>query len=110
MDPQCPQCTMTDVAERADGYECNTCGFEWSDESSSSGSGDVAVIDANGAELADGDNVTIIKDLKLDGKVGGVKVGTKVRGIRIVPGDHPVSGKVEGRSILIKAEFVKKAK
>lgn len=111
MSPECPQCTMTDVVDSGDGFECTTCGFEWSDDSAgSSGSADTVVIDANGAELADGDNVTVIKDLKLDGKVGGVKVGTKVRGIRLVPGDHPVSGKVDGRSILIKAEFVKKAK
>ena len=51
----------------------------------------------------------MIKDLKLDGKTGGVKAGTKVRGIRLVEGDHPIDGKVNGRSILIKAEFVKKA-
>ena len=51
----------------------------------------------------------LIKDLKLDGKAGGVKSGTKVKGIRLVSGDHPIDGKVNGRGILIKAEFVRKA-
>ncbi len=98
---------MTDVLVGADGYECQTCGFEWESEEVG-GVGEVR--DANGNVLADGDDVTIIKDIKLDGKAGGVKVGTKVRSIRLVEGDHPIDGKVNGRGILIKAEFVKKAK
>ena len=51
----------------------------------------------------------VIKELKLDGKSGGVKSGTKVKGIRLVPGDHPIDCKINGRGILIKAEFVRKA-
>ena len=98
---------MPDAMTSEDGYECRTCGFEW-DADVEVGIGEVT--DANGTVLIGGDNVTIIKDLKLDGKAGGVKVGTKVRSIRLVAGDHPVSGKVNGRDILIKAEFVKKAK
>lgn len=102
----CPQCTMPDPLTTADGFECATCGHEWFGVSSD-GLDDIR--DANGNLLANGDDVTVIKDLKLDGKAGGVKVGTKVRGIRLVPGDHPIDGKVDGRGILIKAEFVKKA-
>ncbi|MEZ5341435.1 MAG: alkylphosphonate utilization protein [Acidimicrobiales bacterium] len=68
------------------------------------------IFDANGTQLADGDAVTIIKDLKLDGKTGGVKAGTRLKSIRLVEGDHPIDGKVNGRAILVKAEFVKKAK
>ena len=51
----------------------------------------------------------MIKDVKLDGKAGGVKAGTKMKGIRLVSGDHPIDGKINGRAIVIKAEFVKKA-
>lgn len=69
----------------------------------------VEVRDANGNVLATDDDVIVIKDLKLDGKTGGVKAGTKVKGIRLVSGDHPIDGKVNGRGILIKAEFVRKA-
>lgn len=105
--PACPQCTLTDSLEGPDGRECQVCGFEWVPE----GTDEVGeVLDANGTLLANGDAVTIVKELKLDGKSGGVKMGTKVRSIRLVSGDHPISGKVEGRSILIKSEFVKKAK
>ncbi len=95
---------MPDPMTTGDGFECATCGHEWL------AADDVdEVRDANGNLLTDGDDVTVIKDLKLDGKTGGVKAGTKVRGIRLVAGDHPIDGKVNGRGILIKAEFVKKA-
>ena len=67
------------------------------------------VRDANGNLLAAGDDVIVIKDLKLNGKTGGVKSGTKVKSIRLVAGDHPIDGKVDGRGILIKAEFVRRA-
>ena len=59
--------------------------------------------------VSPGDDVVIIKDLKLDGKSGGIKVGTKVRSIRLVPGDHPIQGKVDGRTVLIIADKVKLA-
>ncbi|MEZ5225692.1 MAG: zinc ribbon domain-containing protein YjdM [Acidimicrobiales bacterium] len=103
---ECPICTMTDLVATGDEFECVTCGHEWLGEPSD-GLDDIR--DANGNLLANGDDVTVIKDLKLDGKTGGVKAGTKVRGIRLVEGDHPIDGKVNGRGILIKAEFVKKA-
>ncbi len=102
----CPICTMPDPLATADGYECGTCGHEWLGELSD-GLDDVR--DANGNVLASGDDVIVIKELKLNGKSGGVKAGTKVKGIRLVPGDHPIDGKVNGQGILIKAEFVRKA-
>ena len=103
--PNCPICTMPDPLIADDGFECGTCGHEWFDES-----GDVAEVrDINGKLLSPGDDVVIIKDLKLDGKSGGIKVGTKVRSIRLVPGDHPIQGKVDGRTVLIIADKVKKA-
>lgn len=89
-----------------DGFECGTCGHEWMGEPDS-GVGEVR--DVNGKLLSAGDDVVIIKDLKLDGKSGGIKVGTKVRSIRLISGDHPIQGKVDGRTVLIIADKVKKA-
>lgn len=94
---------MSDLLESNDGYECATCGHEWFDDALPE------VRDANGNVLVSGDDVTVAKDLKLDGKTGGVKAGTKLKSIRIVEGDHPIDGKINGRGILIRAEFVKKA-
>jgi protein PhnA len=104
--PHCPICTMPDPLTTDDGYECATCGHEWMGAPVD----DLANIrDANGNVLADGDAVTIIKDLKTDGKAGGVKAGSKIKSIRLIAGDHEIDGKVDGRQLLIKAEFVKKA-
>lgn len=96
-----PEPLLTD-----DGYECRTCGHEWLGDADD-GLSDIR--DANGSLLADGDAVTVIKDLKTDGKAGGVKSGTKIKSIRLVSGDHEIDAKVDGRQLLIKAEFVKKA-
>jgi len=104
--PTCPICTMPDPLDAVDGYECATCGHEWLDEADD-GIGDIR--DANGNVLADGDSVTIIKDLKTDGKAGGIKSGTKVKSIRLVSGDHEIDAKIDGRQLLIRAVFVKKA-
>jgi len=104
--PDCPICTMPEPLTTADGFECATCGHEWLAELSD---GLDNIRDANGNLLASGDSVTIIKDLKLDGKTGGVKAGTKIKSIRLVEGDHEIDGKVNGRQLLVKAEFVKKA-
>ncbi len=102
----CPICTMPEPLTTDLGYECATCGHEWM---SARSDGLDNIRDANGNLLANGDAVTIIKDLKLDGKAGGVKAGTKIKSIRLVSGDHEVDGKVDGRALLVKAEFVKKA-
>lgn len=89
-----------------DGFECGTCGHEWTDLTND----EIAEVrDVNGKVLSAGDDVVIIKDLKLDGKSGGIKVGTKVRSIRLIAGDHPIQGKVNGRTVLIIADKVKKA-
>jgi len=76
-------------------HECATCGHEWDKAPT-----EEVVVDVNGKPLAEGDDVVIIKDLKLDGKTGGIKVGTKIKSIRLVPGDHPIQGKVNGRTVL----------
>jgi len=97
---------MPEPLTTADGYECATCGHEWLGEL---GDDIEEVRDANGNLLASGDDVIVIKELKLNGKSGGVNAGTKVKGIRLVAGDHPIDGKINGHGILIKAEFVRKA-
>ncbi len=102
----CPICTMPDPLDAVDGYECATCGHEWLGDPDDGLSN---IVDANGNVLASGDAVTVIKDLKTDGKVGGIKSGTKIKSIRLVPGDHEIDAKVDGRQLLIRAAFVKKA-
>ena len=102
----CPICTMPDPLIAEDGFECATCGHTWVEEHEDT---PPEIRDANGTLLVAGDDVVVVKDLKLNGKSGGVKIGTKVKSIRIVPGDHPIEGKVEGRTILILADKVKKA-
>ncbi len=97
---------MADALIAEDGFECATCGHEWLAEPDDA-VGDVR--DANGNVLAAGDTVVVVKDLKLNGKAGGVKIGTKVKSIRLVPGDHPIEGKIDGRTILITSDKVKKA-
>lgn len=102
----CPICSMPEPLIATDGLECATCGHEWIGEPDD---GIGPVRDVNGRELQPGDAVVIIKDLKLDGKSGGIKVGTKIKSIRLVPGDHPIQGKVNGRTVLVMADKVKKA-
>jgi len=97
---------MPDPLLAEDGFECGTCGHEWMAEPDD-GIGEI--LDVHGNVLAAGDDVVVIKDLKLNGKSGGVKVGTKVKSIRLVAGDHPIEGKIDGRSILITSDKVKKA-
>ncbi len=95
---------MTDILDGGEFYECSVCGHEWPKEE-----GERVVKDANGNVLTDGDSVTLIKDLKLKGSSSTLKVGTKVKGIRIVSGDHELDCKVDGMKIMLKACFVKKA-
>ncbi len=101
-DEACPVCTMTDLLEAPDSYECATCGHEWPRARE--------VRDANGTVLRDGDTVTLVKTLRLKGGAGSLKVGTRVKNIRIVDGDHELDCKIDGVGIMLKAEFVKKAR
>ena len=88
---------------------CPECGHEWAADAS--GEDDTAQIrDANGNPLQDGDTVTVIKDLKVKGSSLVVKVGTKVKNIRLVEGDHDIDCKIDGIGAMkLKSEFVKKA-
>ena len=103
-------CEMDEVLEHADHWECVTCGHEWAREAQETQDAQARVVkDAFGTVLADGDSVTLIKDLKLKGSSQVIKGGTKAKSIRLVDGDHEISCKIDGSAIGLKACFVKKA-
>jgi protein PhnA len=108
----CPICMMTDILDAPEQYECATCGHEWPKEHGGE-AGAIEVKDSNGNALADGDSITLIKDLKVKGSSSTLKAGTKVKGIRIVDPDlnkgHDIDAKANGMGVLIKSQFVKKA-
>lgn len=106
--PDCPQCHSSYVYEDRGIYHCPECGHEWSSAATGDSDGKT-VRDANGTELKDGDTVTVIKDLKVKGSSSVVKVGTKVKNIRLVEGDHDIDCKIPGIGQMgLKSEFVKK--
>lgn len=113
--PACPECSSEHAYEMGALLVCPMCGHEWvpAAESGDSEASEMRVIkDAVGNVLADGDTVIVVKDLKVKGASGSVKVGTKVRGIRLVDGvgDHDIDGKVDGFGQLqLKSSVVKKA-
>ncbi|QPM88848.1 zinc ribbon domain-containing protein YjdM [Pseudooceanicola algae] len=105
--PPCPQCASIYAYQVDALLICPECGHEWSAEAAPDD--ETAVRDSVGNILADGDTVTLIKDLKLKGTSSVIKVGTKVRGIRLVPGDHDIDCKIPGVGpIGLKSQFVKK--
>jgi protein PhnA len=109
--PNCPQCQSTFTYEDGDLYVCPECAHEWSKIAQSDSADSAKVVrDANGNVLQDGDSVTVIKDLKVKGSSSVVKVGTKVKNIRLVDGDHDIDCKIDGFGAMkLKSEFVKKA-
>ena len=108
--PKCPSCSSEYTYEDGDNYVCPECAHEWPMVAAESVSEESVVRDAFGNVLSDGDSVTVIKDLKIKGSSSVVKVGTKVRNIRIVSGDHDIDCKIDGIGAMqLKSEFVKKA-
>jgi protein PhnA len=109
--PSCPQCNSEYTYEDGDMYVCPECAHEWSKDGGAESTDDVRVIkDSNGNVLQDGDTITVIKDLKVKGSSLVVKVGTKVKHIRLVDGDHDIDCKIDGIGAMkLKSEFVKKA-
>jgi protein PhnA len=92
-------------------FVCADCGYEWPQTAASSpdDEADAVVKDSNGQVLQDGDAVVLIKDLKVKGSSTVLKMGTKVKSIRLVGGDHEVDCKMDGGSFMLKACFLKKA-
>ncbi|HBG04740.1 MAG TPA: alkylphosphonate utilization protein [Geobacter sp.] len=108
--PKCPSCSSEYTYEDGELYICPECAHEWSKTTAESAEADSVVRDAFGTVLSDGDSVTVIKDLKIKGSSAVVKVGTKVRNIRIVSGDHDIDCRIDGIGAMqLKSEFVKKA-
>lgn len=109
--PPCPLCHSEYTYEDGDNYVCPECAHEWSKAAGAESTETTKVIrDANGNVLQDGDTITVIKDLKVKGSSSVVKVGTKVKNIRLVEGDHDIDCKIDGFGAMkLKSEFVKKA-
>jgi len=109
--PKCPECNCEYTYEDGTMYVCPECAHEWAIESQAENSEESQGIkDAHGTLLEDGDSITVIKDLKVKGTSLVVKVGTKVKNIRLVAGDHDIDCKIDGVGPMkLKSEFVKKA-
>ena len=110
--PNCPECGSEYCYENQDMLACPDCGHEWNpaDTEANESDGELVVKDAVGNILQDGDTITVIKDLKVKGATSALKVGTKVKGIRLVDGDHNIDCKIPGFGAMsLKSEFVKKA-
>ncbi|SEI96498.1 phosphonoacetate hydrolase [Bhargavaea ginsengi] len=107
--PNCPKCQSEYTYEDRNVFVCPECGNEWTHEDGEKSEENV-VKDVHGNVLKDGDTVTVIKDLKVKGSSSVLKIGTKVKGIRIVDGDHNIDCKIDGFGAMqLKSEFVKKA-
>ncbi|MGI3130901.1 zinc ribbon domain-containing protein YjdM [Halopseudomonas pachastrellae] len=107
--PACPACQSSFTYEDGLMYVCPECAHEWPQQGDSNAD-DNQIKDANGNPLNDGDSVTVIKDLKVKGSSLVVKVGTKVKNIRLVDGDHDIDCRIDGIGAMkLKSEFVKKA-
>jgi protein PhnA len=108
--PPCPQCASEYTYEDGDNFVCPECAHEWPKLAAARPAEAHKVWkDANGNVLQDGDSVTVIKDLKVKGSSLVVKVGTKVKNIRLVEGDHDIDCKIDGIGAMkLKSEFVKK--
>jgi len=108
--PPCPKCNSALVYEDGSNYVCPECAHEWPREAAAGSDDRPVVRDGNGNVLQDGDTVTMIKDLKVKGSSLTLKVGTKVKSIRLVEGDHNIDCKIDGFGAMqLKSEFVKKA-
>ncbi|PCH49802.1 MAG: alkylphosphonate utilization protein [Cellvibrionales bacterium] len=108
--PQCPECNSEYTYQDREMYVCPECAHEWSQIPTAEIDEDERIIkDSNGNILSDGDTVSVIKDLKVKGSSSVVKVGTKVKNIRLVDGDHDIDCKIDGIGAMkLKSEFVKK--
>ena len=109
--PKCPKCSEDYTYEDGTMLVCPMCAHEWSKDASSDDADAVRVVkDSNGNELKDGDTVIVIKNLKVKGASSDLKMGTKVKNIRLVDGDHDIDCKIPGLGAMgLKSEFVKKA-
>ena len=107
--PNCPQCQSRFTYSDGSQLNCPDCGHEWQPDSTADSDDSRVIKDSNGNVLQDGDTITVIKDLKVKGSSLVVKVGTKVKNIRLIDGDHDIDCKLDGIGAMkLKSEFVKK--
>jgi len=109
--PPCPKCHSEYTYQDGVLFICPECAFEWGENAEAQQSDNSLIVkDAYGNELKDGDSVTIIKDLKVKGASSALKIGTRVKNIKLVEGDHNIDCKIDGFGAMkLKSEFVKKS-
>jgi protein PhnA len=111
--PPCPKCNCEFTYEDGSLCVCPECAHEWDAQAASAsggGKGGRVYRDSAGNILQDGDTVAVIKDLKLKGSSKTIKMGTRVKNIRLVDSDHDIDCKIDGIGAMsLKSEFVKKA-
>jgi protein PhnA len=107
--PHCPACDSALTYENSGQFVCPECAHEWTEAEAAVDDARRVIRDANGNELKNGDTVTVIKDLKIKGSSQVVKVGTKVKNIRLAEGDHDIDCKIDGVGAMgLKSMFVRK--
>lgn len=107
--PNCPKCNSPYTYQDGELFVCPECAHEWIEGELPIEAGLLVVKDVNGNPLADGDTVSVIKDLRVKGSSSTLKMGTKVKNIRLVDGDHNIDCKIDGFGAMkLKSEFVKK--
>lgn len=107
--PTCPKCQSAYTYQDGVLLICPECGHEWTVGTAETTEQTKVIRDSAGNQLQDGDTVTVIKDLKVKGSSSVVKIGTKVKNIRLVDGDHDIDCKIDGFGAMsLKSEFVKK--
>lgn len=107
--PNCPECNSEYTYEDRGNFVCPECAHEWTLEVNSPIEEGISVKDINGNQLTDGDSVTVMKNLKVKGAQSDLKMGMKVKNIRLVEGDHNIDCKIDGFGPMkLKSEFVKK--
>ena len=108
--PPCPACGCVYAYADRELLVCPECAHEWSATAATESPDAEIYRDANGNVLVDGDTITVLKDLKLKGSSDVVKVGTRVKNIKLVAGDHDIDCKIDGiGAVKLKSQFVKKA-
>ena len=108
--PNCPECSSEYTYADGNLLICPECAHEWAPGEPATADDELQISDSNGNILKDGDTVSVIKDLKVKGSSSVVKVGTRVKNIRLVEGDHDIDCKIDGIGAMkLKSEFVKKA-
>lgn len=107
--PNCPNCQSEHTYQDGTFLICPECAHEWDPTEASATTDSLQVKDSNGNLLTDGDDIILIKDLKLKGSSSVLKKGAKAKNIRLVEGDHEIDCKIDNMKIMLKACFVKKA-